>query len=74
MTYQEATELSLKTRWKTEYCESGKECWCRRIVPEIDITDKDGNSIYIVGSGLMQREHAKHIVKLHNESLNHEQI
>jgi hypothetical protein len=69
MNYEEATEHSLKVRWKTETCSSGKKCWCRIISPEEYLTDDKGNEIYIAGSGCVPKKHAEHIVKLHNDSL-----
>ena len=69
LSYEEATALSLKTKWKVTPCNSGEECWCRLIVPETEIEDKDGNEIYIAGSGCIPKVYAEHIVKLHNESL-----
>lgn len=68
MTYTEAKEASLKVRWKISTCVSGEACWCRTILPEEEIIDDDGNEIYIVGDGSISKEHAEHIVKLHNES------
>ena len=73
LTYQEAQEKSLTVRWKTEMCPQKEACWCRLIVPEEPISDKDGNEIYIAGSGCIQKEHAEHIVKIHNESLTKKQ-
>lgn len=32
--YEEATALCLKTKWKVTPCNSGEQCWCRLIVPE----------------------------------------
>lgn len=69
LTYDEATEHCLNVRWKVTPCDSGEECWCRLIVPEYEIIDKDGNDIYIVGSGCMEKIYAEHIVKLHNMSI-----
>ena len=70
LTYDERVKLSLKTKWKITTCRAGEVCQCRLIVPETEIYDKDGNEIYIVGSGCMPKEYAEHVVKLHNESLN----
>lgn len=33
MNYDQAKELSFLVPWKTSECFSGKECWCRIIVP-----------------------------------------
>ena len=70
LSYEEATALCLKTKWEVMPCNSGEDCWCRLIVPETEIVDKDGNEIYIAGSGCVPKVYAEHIVKLHNESLN----
>lgn len=69
MNYKEALELSLNVRWKTDTCVSGSECWCRVIRPENNIIDEEGNEVYIVGQGSITKEHAEHIVKLHNLNL-----
>jgi hypothetical protein len=69
MDYKEALAISLKVRWKTAPCKSGEECWCRLITPEEDIEDDEGNEVYIASSGTINKEHAEHIVRLHNESL-----
>ena len=69
MNYKEAIELSLKTKWKLSNCQEGEKCWCRVIEPETEISDQDGNEIYIAGSGSISKEHAEHIVYLHNKSL-----
>ncbi len=69
MTYKEAQELSMKVEWKTSTCNQGSECWCRIIEPKEEIKDKDGNEIYIAGSGCISESYAEHIVKLHNHSL-----
>lgn len=69
MNFEEATDLSLKVRWKTTVCGSGEDCWCRLIVPENPIKyEYNGteDEIYIVGSGALPKAYAEHIVKLHN--------
>lgn len=66
LTYKEAQEKSLKVKWKISYCPQGEECWCRVIEPEVEIKDKDGNKIYIIGSGEVSKIHAEHIVNIHN--------
>lgn len=56
----------LNKEWKIDQCVSGgADCWCRAIVP-VDPVDEDD---YIIGYGLISKDVAKHIVKLHNESL-----
>jgi len=67
MEYHEAVEKSKTVKWKTSPCFTGEECWCRIIEPVEKIEDKDGNEIYIAGSGSINKEYAEHIVKLHNE-------
>jgi hypothetical protein len=67
MTYLEAKELALRLPWKTQECFSGPECWCELIVPEIEVKDKDGNSIDIVSSGAVSKDTARHIVEAHNQ-------
>jgi len=74
LTFDEATDLSLKVKWKTILCNSGEECWCRIITPEIDIEDKDGNEIYIAGSGAIPKIYAEHIVKLHNDFITYNNL
>jgi len=69
MTYTEAMEHALKVKWKVSLCSSGKECWCRTIEPEKKINNLDDEEVYIIGSGSITKEHAEHIVKIHNESL-----
>ena len=70
LSYEEATALCMKSKWKVTTCNSGEQCWCRLIVPETEIQDKDGNEIYIAGSGCVPKVYAEHIVQLHNQSLN----
>lgn len=70
LSFEEATELAIKSRWKTEVCNSGEECWCRLIVPETPIQYEYNGSkddIYIAGSGCVPKDYAEHIVKIHNE-------
>lgn len=69
MTYNEAQQYSLTVKWKTTTCTQGEKCWCRAILPEEEILDKDGNEIIIVHDGAISKEYAEYIVKLHNESL-----
>jgi hypothetical protein len=69
MTYDEAEELALTVRWKTSVCNQGEKCWCRMIEPEEQITDDDGNEIFIVHSACVPKTYAEHIVQLHNKSL-----
>ena len=37
MTYEEAQEISLQVKWKTNTCNQGEQCWCRTIVPVVPI-------------------------------------
>jgi len=69
MTYYEAIKYANTVKWKVITCSAGKDCWCRMIVPKDKLFDDNNNEIYIVNSGFMCKEHAKHIVKLHNKNL-----
>lgn len=69
MTYQEAIEKALTVRWKTITCDQGDDCWCRGISPERSLTDNKGDEIHIIPIGTVRKEHAEHIVRLHNNSL-----
>jgi hypothetical protein len=73
MDYIEALKYSNTVKWKISFCGQGENCWCRVIEPEIEIKDDKGNEIYIAGSGSVSLEHAEHIVKIHNDSLNEKQ-
>lgn len=70
MTYDEAEEKALSVKWKVDMCSQGKECWCRLIMPEEDITYTNslGNSyVYsLVDSGAVSKELAERIVDDHN--------
>ncbi len=73
MEYKEAQELALKKKWKVETCTQGLACWCRLVVPEEKIKYISGNieeELYIIGSGAINKIHAEHIVKIHNDTLN----
>lgn len=69
MSYEEAIKHSLTVPWKAVVCPTGRSCWCRMIVPEEELLDNKGEEIYIAGAAVIHKEHAEHIVKLHNESL-----
>ena len=69
MNYKEAIKHSITVPWKTATCNSGVKCWCRMIIPVQPIKDDDGEEIYIAGSGAINKIHAEHIVRIHNESL-----
>lgn len=69
MDYKEALEFSNRVKWKTTPCNTGEDCWCRIIEPIERIEDKDGNEIYIASSGSIGKDHAEHIVKIHNENI-----
>ena len=69
MEYNEALAKSNMVKWKTTLCSGGEECWCRIIEPINRIEDKDGNEIYIASSGSINKEHAEHIVKIHNQQI-----
>lgn len=74
MKFEEAKKLSLEVEWKTTPCPSGEVCWCRIIEPIDNITDDDGNEIYIAGSGSIPKDYAEHIVKLHNDFIKSKKI
>lgn len=59
----------LNTKWKTDTCNSGSECWCRIITSVTPVFYEDGNEMYIASSGSIPTDLAEHIVKIHNESL-----
>lgn len=69
MNYEDLLKKSLKVEWKVSLCPSGLECWCRVIEPKEPLIDNEENEFYIVGSGSIPKEHAEHIVKLHNEKI-----
>jgi hypothetical protein len=69
MNYKEGIEKSLTVKWKVSLCQNGKGCWCRIIEPKSEIKVGKDEKIYIVNSGSLPKEHAEHIVKLHNKSL-----
>lgn len=69
LTYEEANQLILTVPWKTKLCIQGESCWCRMIVAEDEIVDEEDNNVHIAGPGSVTKEHAEHIVKVHNESL-----
>jgi hypothetical protein len=62
-------EFSNTVKWKATVCPSGEECWCRMIEPVDKIEDDKGNEIYIAGSGEINKIHAEHIVKIHNQQI-----
>ena len=70
MTYEEAMQKSINVKWFIKTCDVGEKCWCRMICTEEEIKDENGEIIYIIGSGAASKEHAEHIVKIHNDSLN----
>lgn len=67
LTYSEAMEQSLHVRWKVSTCNSGEKCWCRVIEPEIPIMTENEDYISVISDGSINKAHAEHIVKLHNE-------
>lgn len=68
MKFEEAMTYLTTVEWKTMKCDDSK-CWCRLIVPKEELFDIDNNEIYVAASGCLSKEHAEHIVKIHNESL-----
>lgn len=71
LTYEEAQELALNTKWKTKPCHAGEECWCTTIVPETPILYHDGaeSEYYVIGSGEVSKKIGERIVDDHNKSL-----
>jgi hypothetical protein len=68
MKFEESMTYLTTVEWKTIECDDS-ECWCRLIVPKEELFDEDNNEIYVAASGCISKEHAEHIVKIHNESL-----
>jgi len=71
MTYKEAENLMYKTKWKTECCSQGAKCWCRMIVPvkKIKAIESNNESLFIAGSGELNKRAAEYFVKLHNKNI-----
>ena len=70
MTYQEAYDLALKSKWINKPCFVGEECWCNIITTETPIIfGEDNDEVQIVSSGAINKQIAEHIVKVHNQSL-----
>jgi hypothetical protein len=77
MTYEEAQEISLQVKWKTDTCIQGEECWCRTIVPIVPISflEDDWNvaqDYTIVRPGELNKDLAEHFVRLHNNYIDDE--
>ena len=78
MNYDQAKEMSFLVQWKTSECFSGKDCWCRIIVPVEPILYNHEESpdikheYVIVDAGALDQETAEYIVKRHNE--HHERV
>lgn len=70
MTFKQAIAKSLTVRWKVSFCPQGEKCWCRVIEPEEQIIDDDGEQIHIAPSGSIAKDHAEHIVRVHNSYFN----
>lgn len=68
MTLKQLFKHQLTIKWKINYCHTGKDCWCRIIIPEKEILHEEKPWI-IVGSGSIGEDLAKHIVKTHNKFL-----
>ena len=69
MTYQEAYDLALKSKWIATPCFVGESCWCNIITPETPIIFGLDDELKIVPSGTISKQLAEHIVKVHNQSL-----
>jgi len=72
MTHQDAKNQAMSVRWKTRTCSEGEKCWCRMIVPEIPIPNDEDLTVFIAGSGAIEKDFAEHIVLIHNICLPHE--
>ena len=71
MTYEEAQEISLQVKWKTDTCSQGEECWCRAIVPVEPISYREDEmdtlqDYTVVRPGELNKDLAEHFVRLHN--------
>lgn len=75
MNFEQARERSFLVPWKTSECFSGKECWCRMILPVEPITYSHPESpdikheYGVVDAGALDQETAEYIVRLHNKHL-----
>lgn len=71
MTYEEAQEKLLNVKWKIVECNT-KNCWCRMIFPEEEISYNYTDikeEVYVVGSGSLTKEIAEYIVYIHNKNI-----
>ena len=72
MNYDQAKELSFLVPWKTSECFSGKDCWCRIILPVEPIVyshpenPENKHEYNIVDAGALDEQTAEYIVRLHN--------
>ena len=69
LSYDDANEKLMNVPWKSMPCHQGLSCWCRMILPEVPIEDKDGNEMYVAGSAALSKDHAEYLVRLHNEHI-----
>lgn len=69
LSHEEAVKKSLKVKWKVSLCDTGESCWCRIVEPVEPIEIDGGSDLYILPAASIHREHAEHIVEIHNESL-----
>jgi len=60
---------TITKRWATKECFS-IDCWCEAIVVEETLNDEEPH--YVVSYGSVSKEEARHIVEIHNKSLNNE--
>ena len=70
MTYEEAEEKVLNTKWITKTCHQGESCWCRMVTTEEPVFYNDVEEYYISRDGELNQTMAEYFVKLHNDSLN----
>lgn len=75
MNYEDAIKLSFSVPWKIEECLSGKECWCRGVVPAEPILFKLNESaakeeeLTIIDYAVVPKEYAEYFVELHNKNI-----
>jgi hypothetical protein len=72
MKYEDAEDLLYQTKWKTETCSQGAQCWCRMVVPVKPIVYDDCNSdgLYVAGSGALNKRSAKYSFQTLWDSIN----
>ena len=64
------TQRLIEAKWKIEPCFAGDKCWCRTIVPTEKMyynTKGEPDEMYVIGTGVIGKEMAQHIVSTHNQ-------